>query len=91
MRAWQDYADRLYLQPSGPAHIVPWGTDVSLCGIRASNLDWYGTGDWDEREFAAQIILCPACLDMAHPLPAVSPDEDPAVADWRSVLTSTQP
>lgn len=82
MRAWEEYADRLYLKPAGPAHIVPWSTGLALCGAIGSDLDWFGTGDWDEREYAAGMALCPTCLEGAFP------SEDPAVADWRQVLTT---
>lgn len=81
MRHHDEYADRMYLTPVGPAHIVPWSTQVALCGAMGNELDWYGTGDWDERETATAMALCEVCLKRAFPN-----DDDPSVRDWRSAL-----
>lgn len=85
MRRWDEWADRMYLKAEGPAHIVPWSTNLSLCGLIGTDMDWFGTGDWDEREVATSLLLCEHCLTRAYP------DEDPAVHDWRDAISTHQP
>lgn len=87
MRPYTEYADRLYLEPTGPAHIVPWDTaKTALCGVRPNaDVEWFGTGDWDETEHAAWLALCHECHRDAYPQNASG--EDPAVATWRKALS----
>lgn len=87
MRPYTEYADRMYIEVTGPAHIVPWGTTKrALCGHPEPDEGWFGTGDWHETEHAAWLQLCHECHSAAYPENARTPDADPAVAEWHQAL-----
>lgn len=90
MRPWREYADRMYLDPSGPAHLVEWlmPQTRALCGIGDVETEWFGTGSWDEIEHASLLSICPDCLRRAGLQPSAPLGSDPAVAEWRSALIS---
>ena len=62
MRPVEEWAARRYHQHGHVAHLVPFGTDISLCGARpVLERDWYGTGSMSEIEKAASLPLCGRC------------------------------
>lgn len=79
MRPIEDWADLKYRPAGHIAHIVPFGTEGSLCHMVTSETDWYGTGDFDEIERARELPVCAMCKALAAPAPAT---EDPVVTAW---------
>ena len=67
MRPREDWADLKHHERGNHAHIVPFGQPYALCGGYPLGLKgWFGTGDMDEYERAAQMPLCEKCLSLSH-------------------------
>lgn len=90
-RPYTEYADLKYLDLLGPAHVVPFGDERALCGVTANCDQWFGTGDWNEIEYAAWLSLCTDCGLEIYPYLKPVVDPDPAVDMWREATTYNPP